>query len=62
MCSDLQSTYEIGVSVAPLEGTAKGVIHNVPDTDDEDTVTSKSLVNARNPTILQAHCEAPRSL
>lgn len=47
------SVHGITAYVASPEGTAKGVIHNVPDTDDEDIIT-RSLVNARNPTILQA--------
>ncbi|KAH9359503.1 hypothetical protein HPB48_016685 [Haemaphysalis longicornis] len=38
---------------ASLEGTAKGVIHNDPDTDDADAIT-RSLINIRNTTILQA--------
>ncbi|KAH9379032.1 hypothetical protein HPB48_014502 [Haemaphysalis longicornis] len=47
------SVHGISAYIAPPEGTAKGVIHNVPDTDDEETIT-RSLVNSRNPTILQA--------
>ncbi|KAH9378391.1 hypothetical protein HPB48_017179 [Haemaphysalis longicornis] len=46
-------THDISAYIAPPEGTAKGVIHNVPNTDDEETI-SRSLVNSRNPTILQA--------
>lgn len=45
------SAHGISAYIAPPEGTAKGVIHNVPDTDDEETIT-RSLVNSRNPTIL----------
>ncbi|KAH9371001.1 hypothetical protein HPB48_016990 [Haemaphysalis longicornis] len=47
------SSHGISAYIAPQEGTAKGVIYNVPDTDDEDTIT-RSLVNTRHPTVLQA--------
>ncbi|KAH9360919.1 hypothetical protein HPB48_003582 [Haemaphysalis longicornis] len=43
----------VSAYTASPEGTAKGVIHNIPDTDDADTITC-SLDNNRNPTILQA--------
>ncbi|KAH9384339.1 hypothetical protein HPB48_026341 [Haemaphysalis longicornis] len=46
-------THAVSAYTAPPEGTAKGVIHNIPDTDDADAIT-RSLVNSRNPTILQA--------
>ncbi|KAH9363098.1 hypothetical protein HPB48_014120 [Haemaphysalis longicornis] len=47
------SAHGISAYIAPPEGTAKRVIHNIPNTYDEETIT-RSLVNSRNPTILQA--------
>ncbi|KAH9367182.1 hypothetical protein HPB48_013820 [Haemaphysalis longicornis] len=47
------SAHETSAYIAPPDGTAKGATHNAPDTDDEETIT-RSLVNSRNPTMLQA--------
>ncbi|KAH7965958.1 hypothetical protein HPB49_012310 [Dermacentor silvarum] len=45
--------YEIMAYATSPEDTAKGVIHNIPEAESEEDIT-KSLVNIRNPTILQA--------
>ncbi|KAH7967153.1 hypothetical protein HPB49_023155 [Dermacentor silvarum] len=45
--------YEIMAYATSHEDTAKGVIHNIPEAESEEDIT-KSLVNIRNPTILQA--------
>lgn len=46
-------SHGISAYATPPEDSAKGVIHNIPDTDSADDIT-RSLVNRRNPTILQA--------
>ncbi|KAH7979287.1 hypothetical protein HPB49_008965 [Dermacentor silvarum] len=45
--------YEIMAYATSPEDTAKGVIHNIPEAESDEDIT-KSLVNIRNPTILQA--------
>lgn len=46
-------TYATTAYVTPPENTSKGVIHNIPNYDTQEDVT-KSLVNSKNPAILQA--------
>ncbi|KAL1444847.1 hypothetical protein MTO96_006850 [Rhipicephalus appendiculatus] len=46
-------TYDVRAYVTSPENTAKGVIHNIPSYDSPEDI-SASLVNDRNPTILQA--------
>ncbi|KAH7981201.1 hypothetical protein HPB49_022362 [Dermacentor silvarum] len=48
-----EKRYEIIAYATSPEDTAKGVIHNIPEAESEEDIT-KSLVNIRNPTILQA--------
>ncbi|KAH7959816.1 hypothetical protein HPB49_014007 [Dermacentor silvarum] len=48
-----EKRYEIMAYATSPEDTAKGVIHNIPEAESEEDIT-KSLVNIRNPTILQA--------
>ncbi|CAN7990224.1 unnamed protein product, partial [Ixodes pacificus] len=43
----------INAYTTPPEGSAKGIIHNIPCTDSDEDIM-RSLVNRRNPTILQA--------
>ncbi|KAH8041146.1 hypothetical protein HPB51_013806 [Rhipicephalus microplus] len=46
-------TYDVRAYVTSPENTAKGVIYNIPPYDSPEDI-SASLVNDRNPTILQA--------
>ncbi|KAH7934688.1 hypothetical protein HPB51_028946 [Rhipicephalus microplus] len=46
-------TYDVRAYVTSPENTAKGVIHNIPPYDSPEDI-SASLVNDRNPRILQA--------
>lgn len=45
--------HEIVAYATPPEECTKGVIHNIPSEESEETI-SRSLVNKRNPSILQA--------
>ncbi|KAH9374045.1 hypothetical protein HPB48_005314 [Haemaphysalis longicornis] len=46
-------TYATTAYVTPPDDTSKGVIHNIPNYDTQEELT-KSLVNSKNPAILQA--------
>lgn len=46
-------TYATTAYVTPPDDTSKGVIHNIPNYDTQEDIT-KSLVNSKNPAILQA--------
>ncbi|KAH9371704.1 hypothetical protein HPB48_012022 [Haemaphysalis longicornis] len=46
-------TYATTAYVTPPDDTSKGVIHDIPNYDTQEDIT-KSLVNSKNPAILQA--------